>query len=250
MCARCGLVYLSPRPAAADFGRFYRDLYPRLYGKTSVSSGPSARGTEVFGFVAGRLADGDSVLDVGCGDGGLLRAFTHESATRGPSLRRLVGCEPGWAGDGGPLEQDGRSIEIWTDDVLAHRDELGGFDLVVLYDVLEHLLEPRRFLALLREAAAPETRLFISTSCLDHVDAIPPAGWETYYLRLAHTFTFTRATLRGLLEAGGWRAERTEPAPKGDQWVLCVAAEPSPAPTLGSPGETLALIERYRERCT
>lgn len=250
MCARCGLVYLAPRPSEESFAGFYRDLYPRLYGKTDIAHDPSERGRSVFEFMRPRLQDGTSVLDVGCGDASLLRAFAAGSAASGPRLGALVGCDPGWpAGEPTQLEQSGLRIDVRPVDVFELDDELGRFDLIVHYDVLEHLLEPRRFLERLHDATRPGAMIFISTSCLDHADRIPPGGWEDYYLRLAHTFVFTRATLAGLLRAGGWRVLELREAPKGDQWVLCARDDPDTAPPLGSPEETLRLIARYRDRC-
>jgi SAM-dependent methyltransferase len=250
MCARCSLVYLAPRPDVAAFADFYRRLYPQLYGKDTVATEPSGRGRSVWEFVSPAIPDGGAVLDVGCGDAGLLRAFAAESAAAAKPIGALVGCDPGWPpGERSELEESGRRIDVRPVDVFELGAEIGLFDLVVLYDVLEHLLEPRRFLERLHAAAGPTTRLFISTNCLDHADEIPSGGWETYYLRLAHTFTFTRATLAGLLAAAGWRVDQFRPAAKGDQWVLAERAEPVAEPPLGSPDEALSLIARYRERC-
>lgn len=249
-CAHCGLVYICPRPDAASFAHFYRELYPRLYGKTSASVEPSARGRDVWHFLEPHVVDRSAVLDVGCGDASLLRAFAAEAAASGRTLARLEGCDPGWPPTASStLEEAGQPIEIRPVGVFDLGEEIARFDLVVLYDVLEHLLEPRRFLEQLHENVGQTALLFISTNCLDHVEEIPPAGWETYYLRLAHTFTFTRATLAGLLGASGWEVAEFRQAAKGDQWVLCRRASRVDNPTLGDPAETLRLVERYKERC-
>ncbi len=251
ICPRCGLVWTSPRPSAQSFERFYGELYPQLYGSGALAAGPSPRGTMVFDWVAESLdIVGTGAFDIGCGDGGLLLAFADSLAREGKEAA-LGGCDPGWPVDAPDvLEHAGMPIRVWRKNVEELASELQPFSLFLMYDVIEHLLHPRAFVTSLHAIAPPGARLFVSTSCLDNWEAIPPAGWESYYLRLAHTFTFSRATLTALLATGGWEVERWSPAPKGDQWALC-SRRPEPRPQGGLPGherEVLALIDRYKSR--
>jgi hypothetical protein len=92
-----------------------------------------------------------------------------------------------------------------------------------MYDVLEHLLDPKALLTTLANLTEKDAKIFISTNALDNWSGIPeaPDGFEGYYLRLAHTYSFTSATLEAILNLSGWEVlHRTLQVPKGDQWVI------------------------------
>jgi hypothetical protein len=248
LCLDCGLVYLCPRPSEEAFADFYARLYPRLYGTTRADDAPTARGAGVVAFLAERLDLGShtGLFDVGCGRGGLLRAAAAAPETGGLAL---AGCDPGWPDpDGALLHEGGREIRIHRRPVEELAEELEGSTILVLYDVLEHVLDPLALLRSLHARAPAGSALFVSTSCLEHWRDVPPAGWETYYLRLAHTYTFSRATLDALLRRAGWRPTARRPAAKGDQWVLSergeAVAEAAPPP--GHADTVRKLIASYR----
>jgi hypothetical protein len=249
LCSGCGLVYLSPRPSAAAFAHFYSGRYQQLYGAGEADPAPTARGEAVASFLAARVepASHSGVFDIGCAGGGLLRALA-----RHPRFGNLTlgGCDPQWEGDT-CLDEGGTQIAIYAAPVEEIEDDLALHSLFVLYDVVEHLLEPRTFLRRLHERTRPGAQLFISTNCLDNWETIPPAGWETYYLRLAHTFTFSARTLDALLVSEGWAVVAREAAPKGDQWILATRAAPQPAAAYALTGhahEVSAMIDEYRRR--
>lgn len=246
VCEDCGLVYLSPRPADGDFGRFYEELYPRLYGKEASASEPTTRGREVVAFLreTGALDGRRGVLDAGCGDGGVVLALLEDGA----GGARVTGCDPGWPG-APTLELGGNTAQVLRADVEELGETLAEHDLVLMYDVVEHLLDPAATLALLRAAGGDDARLFVSTSCLDNWREVPPHGWETYYLRLAHTYVFTRRTLNELLASAGWEVDVWRAASRGDQWVIARAAQPRPpARSEEHADEVEELVAQYKER--
>jgi SAM-dependent methyltransferase len=253
VCRACGLVYLCPRPDEAAFADFYERLFPRLYGRTGRVEGASGRGAAVASFLEASLdvTQHVGVFDIGCGGGGLLRAVARSPGLAG---LQLGGCDPGWPGEGDALLHEGAAqIEIFKAPVEAVHDRFGSYSIFVLYDVIEHLLAPGEFLAALRGRTAPGSVLFVSTNALDNWREIPAGGWESYYLRLAHTFTFTKRTLAALLRGHGWRPVATADAEKGDQWVLAERADPDPAALLPAPrhaDEVLELIAAYRSRAS
>jgi 2-polyprenyl-3-methyl-5-hydroxy-6-metoxy-1,4-benzoquinol methylase len=251
VCDDCGLVYLCPRPADGDFTHFYERLYPQLYGKGRVDEVSSERGAAVASFLEERLELGAhrGVFDVGCGGGALLRAMAH--APRLGRLR-LGGCDPGWpAGDRSVLHEASSTIEIARADVQDVLDQLRRYSIFVMYDVLEHLLAPHDFLDSLHAATGEGSVIFVSTNALDNWESITPDGWESYYLRLAHTYVFTKRTLSSLLRGHGWRVIAMADAPKGDQWVLAErdgADSSALAPAPGHRDEVLEMIGAYRTR--
>ena len=254
LCSDCGLVYTSPRPDADAFEDLYEALLPRLYqaapGRRETE--PSGRGGEVYGFLRDRvdLAACRGIFDIGCGGGGLLLAFADELDRDGLHGCALGGCDPSPALSGYEIERHGRRIPVLRGVAEELGPELRDYDLFVFYDVIEHLLHPATFLARLFAATPPDARLFVSTTCLDNYEAVAPEGWESYYLRLVHPYTFTRFTLGAMLAGAGWKVDHRAAAAKGDQWVL--ASKGDPVPVARDPArarETLEFIERYKERC-
>ncbi len=98
-----------------------------------------------------RLGGGVRVLDLGCGHG-----------VFGGELRKL-GCEVVFADESNhllPEHRDARFLPVNLDrDSL---DSLGEYDLVICSNVLEHLAQPRRFLASARCLMKPGGRIYLS----------------------------------------------------------------------------------------
>jgi hypothetical protein len=162
----------------------------------------------------------------------------------------IGGCDPGWPADP-EMEESGVRIAVHPLRIDGVYDVVARHSLFVMYDVVEHLLDPLSFLRALHEHVPPGSELFISTSCLDNWREIPPAGWEPYYLRLAHPYTFTEKTLAATLACEGWQVTARRPAPKGDQWIVAARtpANPTVAQELGGHAEEVkAWIEAYRAR--
>lgn len=216
VCSDCGLVYLTPRPSAEHFAAFYVELYPELYGKSSIASAADERGRAVFDFLDAELGfeAASGVLDIGCGDGALLLAVADGLHERCLPTVALAGCEPGWppaAPD--ELPHPRGAVPVYRSPV----EQLGGlsaYSVYLMYDVIEHLLHPHAFCSALHDLASEGATLFVSTSCLDNWSAVPPVGWDSYYLRLAHTFTFSRSTLELLLASAGWQVTAWRAAPR------------------------------------
>ena len=131
------------------------------------------------------------VLDAGCGSGGNLAllqqlgavaGFEFDAAAR--ELARALGLGRVEAGAlPGPLPFDGEH-----------------FDLIGLFDVLEHLPEPVASLRALTERVAPTGALVLTVPAL-------PWLWGPHDELHQHYRRYTQQTLRAHLEAGGWRVE-------------------------------------------
>ncbi|GAA4324945.1 class I SAM-dependent methyltransferase [Flaviaesturariibacter amylovorans] len=109
-----------------------------------------------------RLRPGFRVLEVGCGEGGVLKAF----ARRGCSC---VGVDP----DGARIRNGRRWLQAEGDPVLlleqnifaVSLEQLGGaFDLILLKDVLGEIREKERLFAMLNTLLKPWGQVFASFS--------------------------------------------------------------------------------------
>jgi 2-polyprenyl-3-methyl-5-hydroxy-6-metoxy-1,4-benzoquinol methylase len=185
--------------------------------------GPTARTVDA-GYYANERADVvakippplGSVLDIGCGAGGVGRALRARGAAR------LVGVE---------IEADvaerAREVfdEVHVGDAAALLDggQIDGpFDTFVLYDVLEHLADPGRVLSSLARVSAPGARVHVSVPNARHFSLIADLvvrgtfGYTDWGHRdSTHLRWFTRRDIEALLEEHGWRPVSRSPAVLG-----------------------------------
>ena len=136
---------------------------------------------------------GGKVLDVGCGDGTFLsmlgddwQKFGVEISPERAELARAKG------------------IEVRTIGLMDLECE-SGFDLITLYEVIEHLFRPREALMKVKELMLPDGLLVVSTP--DAESALAklrgPAWWSYNYP--PHVFFFGHSSFDGLIRVLGFR---------------------------------------------
>jgi SAM-dependent methyltransferase len=157
MCQACGTAFLWPAPSEAVLVRAYATDY---YGAGDTKFNPAVeRFRDCFSKIRARrltrgLKPDARILDVGCGDGRLLRSLQRV----GPF--DLHGIElPGRAAEraaGNP------GIQVHLGTLAATELPLASFDLITLVHVYEHLAAPRATLDRLASLLRPGGRLFLS----------------------------------------------------------------------------------------
>ena len=223
LCRRCGHVQKALTPQwLRDVAEIYAgyELYP-----LSALSEQMIRVGDGFvsrnGHLADRLAgvhpipETGDILDIGCGNGGFLRAFSK----RFPGWR-LFGCEQqadrrqdilGLPAAGGFYQGDIEAIDR-------------RFDAISLVYVIEHLFDPAAVLRAIRQKLAPGGFVFVKTADL---------RTGPFDLAVAdHCHHFTLEMLACLLGRTGFAVTRAF-----DDWVdkeiglVAVAADqPAPGP--------------------
>jgi 2-polyprenyl-3-methyl-5-hydroxy-6-metoxy-1,4-benzoquinol methylase len=173
-------------------------------------------------------------LDFGCAIGAMVKAAQDTGWD-------AVGYERSqWAAQYG---KDHLGVRIVTGD--GHRDPFAAesFDLVTMWDVVEHLEQPREILALVSRWLKPDGWLAVNT-----VDAgswgARMAGMRWRHLGAPrHLQYFTRRSLRHLLQTTGYdiRVER------GNGVMLEAAARERPLGPLGSAFESAVTHWRARK---
>lgn len=201
-CAGCGATYVDPRPP----DELLVDLYDRqFYFSTGWSYGwLAARVIDLIQWsrrrrVERRLRPG-RLLDVGCGDG----AFAHAMARRGWDATGI---------DFSPAALEfarrGRSparFRLATLDDAAFAD--GAFDAITMWQVLEHIGEPRRQLLRCRALLRPGGLLVVAVPNVDGLSArLTGARWWGLDVP-RHLVHWTPATLRRALAEAGFRVVR------------------------------------------
>lgn len=203
-CQNCALVFVNPRPEADWFEHFYEAFYWPIYIGNRFSSLDEMflkdkclqRAEQILDGISGALPPKvESVLDIGCGQGGLLSAVRARN-----SSAQLYGVEP--SESGADYCRTVHGIEVtkasWNP---ATADELpGNFSLVTCIHVLEHVLDPIQTLHLAAQKLHPETgRLYVE------VPNLVSSAWRggKDYLHIAHVNYFTPKTLRRVCIAAG-----------------------------------------------
>lgn len=193
-CNACSTSYLLDRPGDAAMAAYYPPGYIRT-GRAPAALRKAFRRLDLAARV--RLAaaqPGRRVLDIGCARGD----FLQEMRTRGWIV---AGVEPTeWLAH----EALGLGIPVWTGTLEDVSLPAHGFDVVTLWDVLEHVADPVADLQRVRRLLAPGGRVLVNTPLADGWDArlfgTSWSGWDAP----RHAVVFTRATLSGALERAGF----------------------------------------------
>lgn len=138
---------------------------------------------------------GRRVLDVGCATGEFLDAMRAAGWI-------VAGVEPApWAAD----RALARGLPVWRATLRRSALPQASFDVVTMWDVIEHLSDPRDDLAAVRRALRPDGRLILTTPVLDGWEARRFGrrwpGWDAP----RHLLVFDRSSLERLLDSAGFR---------------------------------------------
>mgnify|MGYP001150036401 CR=1 FL=1 len=210
-CRSCGAVFVGEDPASIDFGA--------LYGKSYYTGGSDAVFADYVGQEAARRAQARRKLAT-------LRWLPPRVARRGRLLD--VGCAAGFflAEARAYYEVQGVELSDWSS--AYARDRLGlpvitgtlpdaklpadHYDVVTLWDVIEHVPDPVPLLAEAARVLRPGGRLVLTTG--DWGSAYARAKGADWHLMTPpwHLTMFSRATLavaarRAGLTPVGWRSE-------------------------------------------
>ncbi len=157
VCASCGFVYADTDAAQTHYDAFYTGLSKYEDTQTSTGSGHDPydarrlQGTavEISKMLPSSVA---RILEVGCGNGGLLRALKLVG------FSNVVGMDPSAACVRRLQAED---IPAFQGTLNALPASLGQFDCVILNHVLEHVLDPRISLANLKPFLSRDAFLYI-----------------------------------------------------------------------------------------
>ena len=193
-CSNCGMIYETPRyPAEVIVGGY-------VNSEDSGHDSQHPMRVRSFYMALRRLrrqlpAPGAKVLDIGTAGGAFLEAaakFGYDAHGMEPS-RDLVtrGQERGLQIEQGTIEQ--------------HGFEPGSFDMVSLWDVIEHLPEPREALVEVKRLLKPGGVLLINYPDIGTWQA-KLAGRRFWWILSVHLHHFTRRSIADLCARTGFEA--------------------------------------------
>jgi SAM-dependent methyltransferase len=235
-CHGCDFEFVHPVPspealdAVYAAGYFAGDGagYADYFGAERAVSDEKAR-IRIARLEALGARPGGAVLDVGCADGRFLlaahaRGFRVHGVEVSPEARAALPTEL--------VEHVGASLEQVRDHA--------PFDVVTLWDVLEHLPAPLATLRTLRPLLAPGALVGVVVPVIDNVNArCWPRSWDQYKPP-EHLWFFSRRALRTTLERElGARVVHEESAWRREARLLEVAH-----PVRGALGRSARSLER------
>ncbi len=210
-CRQCRVVFAWPQPTAEEIEARYS---AEGYHADADESAERRLFAHRLAQVEEQLPRRGRVLDVGCARGAFL----------------AVARDEGWDAVG--LELDRKAVDAASDrglDVRHGALEPGmfppnSFDAVTLFDLIEHVPDPRALLAACREVLRPDGLVVITTP--DISGLVPRVTYVLFGLTIGawghptppgHLVQFSRGTLRRLLDEQGCEvvALRREHIPMG-----------------------------------
>lgn len=208
-CAGCGLIYVTPRLQ----GQALLDVYDASYWN---SQNPKQRGYADYAaegalylktfqkrmaLVSRWLPPQARILDVGCAAGYFLRiAQQHGHDVHGVELSAAIAVEAQQA-----LGQDRVHVGTLAEAMRGKDYAERSFDLVTLWDVIEHIPTPQEVLQQVRTLIKPGGRLLLETqNVASRWARLLGRRWH-HYKHDEHLFHFDPRTIRRLLDECGFR---------------------------------------------
>lgn len=213
-CARCGLVYLSPRP---DTPEELAAIYPPSY-ESYVGAGQGllmlmrrAAWRPELREILARTGPESRILELGSATG----EFLAELRRRGRP--NLVGLE--LSADAARIARERHGLDVRADDLEGARLPEESFDLVVMRHVLEHLPDPRATLSVIARLLRPGGACIFTIPNVDsHTARIFGADWYGYDVP-RHFYLFPRRTLGTMLKVVGLGVERVVYVAAPNVWI-------------------------------
>ncbi len=212
-CGGCGLIRRDPLPTTEQVAALYAPASGyQLHRTRALENRYDAWTHRRDAYLASILGEppqpGARLLDVGCATG----TFLVEARARGWSVR---GIEPGEH-----LVSFGRNaykldIDVGGAEDGADRYDTATFDVVTMWDVVEHLRDPLHAMKVMLRLVKPGGRLWVATPNEDgwvprfHWTVVKPlSGTWPHPEPPRHLYQFSRKTLARLFRTAGFARPR------------------------------------------
>jgi SAM-dependent methyltransferase len=207
-CVACGLGITSPLPSSSAIIGTNEEIYSvenRIKAYLSRVDYFKKRYRRYLSSIK-RFQEGGTLLDIGCNIGLFLTVAREEGfSVVGVELNRACA----------EYARTTFKIEVFSDVVEKVGFPSHGFDVVTLFDVLEHVPDIETFLAEVRRILKPGGLLVVQSPNLHSLMASLTKGEWVWLSPPDHIYHFTPSSLSRLLESNGFavRMLRTwEPA--------------------------------------
>ena len=195
-CGECGFAFKGTQPTEEFLRRHYAQTSAEY--QTRQAEDDAAYRTDyerARRLLTQRFPQGGRILDVGCGRGFFLQSLGKEWERHG--------VEPSQSAADYAARENG--IPVHAGSLFSVKLPDAFFDVVTLFDVMEHLAEPAKIVAEVRRVLKPGGSLLIGTGNCGSL-AARLAGAQWVYLAIPdHVSFFSEASLRRVLAAAGFK---------------------------------------------
>lgn len=224
ICSTCGLVYLNPRPTAAEYQRLYTGIYEKLFY--------SAWNPKVSDLVALKRVKryskylGHDVFEVGPGDGAFLASIEKTCSVSGidPSHLSVEACRK-------------RGLNV-THGYFSGSSQQ--FDSIAAFHVLEHALEPIKLLNAFRSALKPGGFLLLEVPNI-------LGEWKNLgMIHIAHPCQYSPFSLKNALSMSGFSPVAIEAIEEHpfESSIRVIAQPGPPSPFIAAPNGLVDQTQR------
>lgn len=202
LCGGCGIARLDEKmsiPISAYESDKYRSILEQgLEVKAFFSQHDWIQIQNLLAFWPLCLRD-QIIAEIGCGAGSFLDHITGMA-------KRIIAVEPTELYHNS-LRQRGYEVYSYAADAVKYHPE--GIDVVVTFQVIEHVLNPRIFLTEIAALLKPGGTLIVATPNREDVlMKLLPEEFPSFFYRTVHRWYFDRLSLRHCVElAGGLKVE-------------------------------------------
>lgn len=196
-CRRCGLIYLNPRPNQVEMGEYYPahyepythdELTSTWYGRLLYRVAIAKRCR-----IASQSEKPGRLLDIGCGDGDFLLGMRQ----RGWDVH---GLDPSAVAVSLARE---KGLEVFQGELLDADYPETSFDLITMWDVLEHLHDPGAQLVQVARLLKPGGRFVVTLPNPHSIDfRVFGSAWTGLDIP-RHLYVFRRPALFELFRRAG-----------------------------------------------
>jgi len=199
-CTQCELVYLNPRPTQLELAKYYPANYEAYHSSEdlnlSVEERDIRRALDIqLNFVEKLVPSRGHLLDIGCATGN----FMWAARERGWEVRGIELIE---SAARIAQERYGLNVEIGSLETVEWPDAC--FNIITLWDVLEHLPDPKGALKHCHNLLVPGGLLIFSIPNLKSFDRYlfhrVWIGWDAP----RHFNMFSEITIKRLFELTGF----------------------------------------------
>ena len=208
-CAGCGLSYINPRPALSEIGKFYPEHYQWKEDPAGSAPGIAARLEKLYRYhqlaseinrLRKNIPFPAKILDIGCGTGDRLE------------LLRKAGCDVYGVetSDQALHAVNHFKLRVFKGLLEDARYESNQFDIITLYNVLEHIHSPRKILKEIRRILKPGGRLVVEVPNNRSLQArFFKSRWAAADVP-RDLYYFDASTLTKLLQASGFEVQKID----------------------------------------
>lgn len=197
-CKNCGLIYVNPRLKPELIVKGYSEGTDELF--VSQADGRAKTFERCLNTIEKYKKYG-KVLDIGTAGG----TFLHVAKKHG---WEVYGIEPNkWLCDWGKQKY---GIDIKAGTFFDHKYDENSFDVVTLWDVLEHVPDPRNMLTEIHKVLKPSGLLVVNYPDVGSwIAGLMGKRW-VFWLSV-HLYYFTPKTIREMLKTTGFEVVKIKP---------------------------------------